>query len=173
MELITFIAGVLVATSITYGFTKKKPKQQVDKTPIATSNIHLPTGLGLHTHTGAERIERNLAQAMDGAYFQAVKERIIRKQLLTEKEYALYLLELKRYFFLTTIMKSVPMYNEKVDVIWHEMLLFTKSYDAFCTQFMGSKIHHEPTLNPTPNTEEKGLFGFVYLKIARGLPPWR
>lgn len=162
MGFVTFIAGATIATGATYGLLKKKEVSHRQQETSVQMNVSLPVGLGLQPSTDIERVAADLERAIDARYFQAVKERIVRKKLLTEREYDVYLLELKRYFILTTMMKRVPMYNEKVDIIWHEMLLFTKSYDAFCTQFMGSKIHHEPNLNPTPNTEEKGLFDFIY-----------
>ena len=52
--------------------------------------------------------------------------------------------EAKRMLFLTICSKDpvVPSYN--VDMVWHEMIVFTRWYADFC-DFLGSDyIHHDP-----------------------------
>lgn len=32
-----------------------------------------------------------------------------------------------------------------IDEMWHNFILFTKEYDAFCKEYLGIYIHHQPT----------------------------
>lgn len=57
-------------------------------------------------------------------------------------EYRWKLIELKRYFIMASLLKQVPMFSDEVDDLWHEMLMFTKSYADFCAELMGSTVHH-------------------------------
>jgi hypothetical protein len=53
-----------------------------------------------------------------------------------------------RQFFLAHL-KSGRMYvsmpSQVVDDLWHEFILHTKSYEAFCSQAFGRFLHHTPT----------------------------
>jgi len=33
----------------------------------------------------------------------------------------------------------------KIDYMWHTFILFTKEYTAFCQQYFGHYLHHQPT----------------------------
>jgi len=33
----------------------------------------------------------------------------------------------------------------RVDLVWHEMILFTRSYDRFCSERLGGFVHHQPS----------------------------
>ena len=56
--------------------------------------------------------------------------------------------ELKKYFWLGryshSIGKSLPMYSKKIDAVWHQFILFSREYMAFCNHFFGEYIHHAP-----------------------------
>lgn len=117
-----------------------------------------PSNLGVRETTGLVARAKKLEWLMNSEYLRSVKERILKKGLLTADEYDLYLLELQRYFLLTSFMKNVPMYNHKVDIIWHEMIMFTKSYQDFCHRFISQMIHHEPNTNGEAKPFEKELF---------------
>jgi len=45
--------------------------------------------------------------------------------------------------------KSIP--TKKVDLAWHEFILFTKDYALYCKKYLGKFIHHTPT--PRLNSE--------------------
>lgn len=34
--------------------------------------------------------------------------------------------------------------SRRVDLVWHEFILFTRLYAAFCQEYFGKFIHHEP-----------------------------
>jgi hypothetical protein len=119
---------------------------------------------------GLSQLSEKLESSLNAEYMENVKERILSKNLLNEKEYDYYLLEMKRFFILTSLAPNVPMYNEKVDVIWHEMLMFTKSYQDFCHRFIGKMIHHEPNTKNNSGSSlhtknDKAFFEWLYVSL--------
>jgi hypothetical protein len=53
-----------------------------------------------------------------------------------------------RSFFLISYkakLKPVSMPSQVVDVAWHQFILFTKNYEAFCKKGVGRFVHHTPT----------------------------
>lgn len=133
----------------------------IDK-PIPTELVHT---LGLKIGEG-EPLAEKLENAWRPELESAVKARLIDKRIMSDQSFPWYQLELKRFFFLSALLKNVPMYSEKVDAIWHDMILFTKDYAAFCEEFNGEMIHHTPT-NKSTKTEdaseqERAVFELVY-----------
>jgi len=110
----------------------------------------------------AERVERAFSDE-----FQArLKERVLSKyRHFSDRSYDWALLELKRYFLMNLLLRGVPMFSERVDDLWHEMLLFTHDYQEFCTRLAGRFIHHNPYLQRTPMPEERAWFDWVYAQI--------
>jgi len=54
--------------------------------------------------------------------------------------------------------KMVAMPSEIVDVFWHEFLLFTREYQKFCKQGLGSFLHHTPTeVMKSPSSAQVGI----------------
>jgi hypothetical protein len=52
-----------------------------------------------------------------------------------------------RQFFLTHLKSGrqhVAMPSQVVDDLWHEFILHTKNYDAFCSRAFGRFMHHTP-----------------------------
>lgn len=37
--------------------------------------------------------------------------------------------------------------SKLVDDVWHEMILFTRSYQSICTRYLGRFVHHQPSNN--------------------------
>jgi len=75
-----------------------------------------------------------------------MKDRVVDS---SEEGNALYL-EVKRYLVLNQIdrTKIWKMYSHRVDEAWHEFVLFTAEYVAFCKQFFGHYVHHSPSNAP-------------------------
>ena len=44
--------------------------------------------------------------------------------------------------------------SARVDVAWHEFILFTRTYSEFCQQQFGKYIHHEPSTNHELNSNQ-------------------
>lgn len=80
---------------------------------------------------GLKKLSENLDQSLSKSYMKHVEERVMKDKKLKENEYNWRLLDLKRYFILTSLLKESPMFSNKVDDLWHEMLMFTREYDDF------------------------------------------
>jgi len=44
--------------------------------------------------------------------------------------------------------------SARVDLAWHEFILFTRTYANFCDQQFGKLIHHEPSSNHEINSNQ-------------------
>lgn len=53
-----------------------------------------------------------------------------------------------RFLYLCSISNQTLTPSKKVDDIWHQMILFTRSYDTFCITQLGRFIHHQPSDKP-------------------------
>lgn len=55
---------------------------------------------------------------------------------------------LRQFFlaYLTGGQKPVAMPSQVVDALWHEFILYTKHYQAFCKDAFGSFMHHTPAV---------------------------
>ncbi|MGE7215099.1 hypothetical protein ACQKJC_01275 [Priestia koreensis] len=118
---------------------------------------------GIRSDLGLEELLSRLENAMPESYAAHVKKRVIGEGQIREEDYDYYEMELKRFFLLSTILKEVPMYSEKVDEIWHAMLMFTREYERFCEDYKGNMIHHAPSVGNT--TEERAFFEWVYGRL--------
>jgi hypothetical protein len=62
-----------------------------------------------------------------------------------------------RQFFVAYLMggqKYVSMPSQVVDDLWHEFILYTRAYDAFCKRGFGGYFHHTPALALAPQTRQ-------------------
>lgn len=66
-----------------------------------------------------------------------------------------------RQFFLAYLLsgrKFVSMPSQLADELWHEFILYTKAYDAFCRQAFGRFLHHTPAVVLGPDKlDNEGL----------------
>jgi hypothetical protein len=55
--------------------------------------------------------------------------------------------------------RNVAMPSQAVDELWHEFILYTKAYDAFCEKAFGRFLHHTPAavLAPGLKKSNEGL----------------
>lgn len=44
--------------------------------------------------------------------------------------------------------------SARVDLAWHELILFTRTYETFCQQHYGRMIHHEPSEDQQRNSRQ-------------------
>lgn len=83
--------------------------------------------------------------------------------------------EFKRYAALSQISTDNPlgMASKDVDEVWHQFILFTKSYHNFCNDLLGGYLHHSPHTSKTPTDAKKeGVKNFVsaYQQIFGEIP---
>ncbi len=71
-----------------------------------------------------------------------------RRPELEPKDCALVARGLRQFFlaYLQSGRKFVAMPSQAVDDLWHEFILYTKAYDAFCRQAFGGFLHHTPAV---------------------------
>ena len=58
----------------------------------------------------------------------------------------------------------------RVDLVWHEFILFTRTYLEFCEAYLGKVIHHEPNSDHEVNSQQYSLTLARYRKRF-GEPP--
>jgi hypothetical protein len=79
----------------------------------------------------------------------------------TRKETSLVSKGLRQFFmaYLKGGLKPVSMPSEVVDELWHEFILYTRSYKEFCDRAFGDFLHHSPavTLSPERRASNEGL----------------
>ncbi len=91
--------------------------------------------------TGRAKPDLEKVQAYDNA---EVVERLTRKLKLTLDEAEQLFADVKLFLCLaaTTGKSLVP--SDKIDAGWHEFLLYTSEYRAFCSEHLGKFVHHCP-----------------------------
>ena len=69
-----------------------------------------------------------------------------RRPDLSLKDRQLVARALRQFFlvYLTSGYKHISMPSQVVDDLWHEFILYTKNYDAFCQKAFGRYMHHTP-----------------------------
>ncbi|RIE01895.1 glycine-rich domain-containing protein [Cohnella faecalis] len=124
-----------------------------DRTRKFAYGYRIPAGLGVRQElTGhASGLLTGLEAALTEPYLRQVKSRVIAAHPeISNAQYGWMELEMKRFFALTAIVRNVPMYSDDADLVWHEMLMFTREYQQFCDSFAGFYIHHQPNVAPAP-----------------------
>ncbi len=106
---------------------------------------------------------RDLLHRLDTFNAPYLEEKLLQKDVFnTSEEYLQHLVEFKKYVFLATITpENMAMTSPKVDEVWHQFILFTREYHAFCSQFVGRYLHHTPKTSHTPMNEEIPIDQFV------------
>lgn len=121
-----------------------------------------PKSLDIKPVKGLKKLSDHLEKSLSSSYMGNVEERVRKEVKLKENEYSWRLLDLKRYFIMTSLLKESPMFSEKVDGLWHQMLMFTREYDDFSKKYLGSTLHHSPNLKKSPEPDLRGFFDWVY-----------
>jgi hypothetical protein len=157
MELFLLVGIVIVVFLIVINFTKKKSFMRLNDTEP-------PRNLGSRQEVMALAVR--LEKALDNNLVRKVKERLQQKDSkLSDHQFNWLLHELKRYFLMSAVLKNVPMFSEKVDHVWHEMLMFTKDYQQFCEKFSGQMIHHIPHEQKEADPDGRAWFDWVYSQL--------
>jgi hypothetical protein len=131
----------------------------------------------------AQRVRFQRLQAFDLSPIRAkiLKEETIPPQLVDEaiREFRWYV---GLYVHFGT-QRSITMFSEDVDEVWHVCILHTRLYEDFCTTVFGKYLHHQPFLSGDPNAKENWAYfeqSYTYLygpvprfwHLRRLPPPW-
>lgn len=76
------------------------------------------------------------------------------------KEFQLVARALRQFFLahLRSGKKYVSMPSQVTDDLWHEFILYTRSYEQFCSKAFGRFMHHTPAVVLSPSkTDNEGL----------------
>ncbi|WP_071394567.1 glycine-rich domain-containing protein [Bacillus tuaregi] len=160
LGLFVFILIVLMIVTV---MASKRKKRTI-------KNLPLPEYLGIRDERYLP-IVQELEQSMSDSYRVAFKNRLLKNHPeWTDYEYEWVFFELKRFFLINYFLKSVPMFSTQVDEIWHEMLMFTKDYEAFSKKLYQKLLHHIPNTEENLMSNERGFFDWVYLTLFDSTP---
>jgi hypothetical protein len=98
--------------------------------------------------------------ATDALDYQApfLVEKLVKDRVVdTAEEAGALFTEVKRYLVLNQVdrSKTWKMYSLRVDEAWHQFVLFTVEYGAFCNRYFGHYVHHAPSNAPDPGFERR------------------
>ncbi len=180
-SLLLFIfIGVMIMVNVFYRQAKKMNKEQ---------SYVLPD-LGIQENKEAFQVAmkhfiQHLEDAYPTNYPEWIKERMIREQYISLTEWENRWFEWQRYLIMTALLPSVPMYSDEVDLVWHEMLMFTREYEEFSKRYLKTTLHHAPNVeskllnetneikpiekNETPQ-EQRAWFDLIYLLLFEPTP---
>ena len=99
-----------------------------------------PKSLDIKQIKELKKLSDDLEQSLSKSFMDNVEDRVGKENRLKENEYQWRLKDLKRYFILTSLLKESPMFSEKVDELWHQMLMFTREYDDFSKKYLGTTL---------------------------------
>jgi hypothetical protein len=154
-----FIAAIIIML-----FSPRKNRRHPLK------NHPIPDQLGIYIEGGLP-IVQTLNKTLLSSYADNVKNRVLREHpKWADHEFDWAFFELKRYFIMNSLLKTVPMFSARVDDIWHEMLMFTRDYEKFSKDFFHETLHHTPNMDSTPIPGERAFFDWVYLSLFESTP---
>ena len=158
-----FVFILIVVIVMIAVFSSKGRKRSLKKYPS-------PDHLGIQLE-GVLPIVQALDNSLTSSYLERVKNRVLKEHpKWAEYEFEWTFFELKRYFLMNSLLKSVPMFSTRVDDIWHEMLMFTREYETFSKNFYHELLHHNPKNDSTPIPFERAFFDWVYLSLFESTP---
>lgn len=101
-----------------------------------------------------------------------VKSRLVETGKLDISEWTQASTEFHRFIQLACrYRKPLAMIGPKVDLVWHEFILFTEKYAQFCKKEIGFFFHHNPNSPSTPVTAKAiSNFFFLYQKDFGDIP---
>src|SRR5262249_27909909 len=70
--------------------------------------------------------------------------RLANENYWTKKFTQKAILEYKKFMYLAATSESMVSPSEIIDVVWHQHLIFTKSYREFCA-VIGKEVQHVPS----------------------------
>lgn len=91
------------------------------------------------------------AQALLAFEAPYLVDKLCKDQVATREGAVALLRELLRWMLLSTApgAKKYDMYSRRVDEVWHQFVLFTTEYTAFCDAMFGGYLHHAPRGAPS------------------------
>ncbi len=121
--------------------------------------LALATPLWLYVRHSRTRNRRRFIQ--DYAFPKSLDARLLkRRPELSPAQVALVFNGLRQYFEISLDAKKrlASMPSQIVDDLWHEFILYTRNYQAFCNRAFGRYLHHTPAdAMSSPGAQSEGL----------------
>ncbi len=105
---------------------------------------------GPHAQLSAE--QRQLLNRLDLFEAPYLEEKLLKDGVFeSAEEYQEAFREFKKFATLRALYgEGQGMASKKVDEVWHQFILFTRQYHAFCREFLGDYFHYNPKTSHTP-----------------------
>lgn len=88
-----------------------------------------------------------------------LEKKLLERRLVTSRDEAAALFdEIKRFLVLQEMNRdrSLPMYSERLDEVWHHFVLFTREYTDWCRRHFGRYLNHLPQNAPAMDSVARG-----------------
>jgi hypothetical protein len=96
-----------------------------------------------------------------------LEQKLLRLGIAANSDEAMQMLhEVTKYLVLGELHweQSVPMFSTRLDEVWHQFVLFTAQYQAFCARFAGAFLHHAP--DETPRAQRRPVMSFAEFRAS-------
>ena len=137
------------------------------------SNNHGGHGPGVARHSAMNAEQRAAVMVFEAPYL--VWKLQVERNVTSEEEAHVLFRELKRFFLVSDACypQRIPMFSRRVDVAWHQFVLFTRDYSDFCKRFFHRYLHHQPNWNDDGGAELLGFeaFAAIYESLFGECPP--
>ena len=125
--------------------------------------------------------EQDLLARIEAEDFSFVFERLVHAGEVAPDEISMLDVEFRKFMFLVGVGKSpMAIVGPLPDEVWHQFILFTRQYEAFCHRTLGFFVDHLPDtpMTPVPSTAGENFlvayeqyFGRLPAIWMQGLPP--
>jgi hypothetical protein len=157
------IALIAIICLLIPAFIKALSKGNYNK---AAERTTLPPQLGIRDNLHLDKLVHSLDEAISDDFKVKIKRRYLAEHPKANEAYfEACFFELKRFFLMCSLLNNVPMFSKKVDMIWHEMIMYTKEYEKFSNDFCKEPIHHSPNEVITPDPDGRAWFDLLYAKL--------
>lgn len=130
-------------------------------------------GLEPAEHALVTREQRDFLERLGSFEAPYLEEKLLSEGVFdSSEEYQRAFTEFKRYAALNEMGNSpLGMSSKRVDEVWHQFILFTPHYQAFCDDVLGEFMHHVPNTSHTGNPEvTEGSFVRAYQEVFGEIP---
>ncbi len=107
---------------------------------------------------------QSLANELISSNALFVNKLIKNNVVMSPKEAKDGVVELLKFLYLCANNNSVLTPSLRVDALWHEFILFSRSYTRFCDSHFSQYIHHEPSDSPNDEVHQYQHTLQLYLK---------
>jgi hypothetical protein len=98
-------------------------------------------------HTSNEQVKqvyKTLSAMQSWPHWSEIARGAEKEYGMTQEEYAGILPEFQRFMSLLKVFPGLGMLSERVDIVWHSLILNTARYREFCSQYIGRFVDHLP-----------------------------